>query len=152
MRHNWMGLLLIAGSSILTGCGGQAGIDGTVRVTGTVTHQSGPVPGATVIFAPAGATRAASGLTDASGSFELTTLRPGDGVLPGKYQVAISKTETVGGMTEEESMAYVAEHGEPPTVTVKDLLPEKYKTVATSELTAEVTEGGKNHFTFDLAD
>ena len=151
MRH-LVGWLLIAGSSVLTGCGGQAGIEGTVRVTGTVTHQGSPVPGATVIFAPEGASRAASGLTDASGNFELTTLRPGDGVLPGKYQVAISKTETIGAMTEEESMAYAEKHGEPPTVTVKDLLPEKYKSPATSELTAEVTEGGKKHFTFDLTD
>lgn len=108
--------------------------------------------GATVVFAPEGEGRAASGLTDASGRFELTTLASGDGVMPGKYQVSISKTETEGTMSEEESQAYTEEHGERPTVTTNELLPEKYKSAATSGLTAEVTESGKNEFTFELTD
>lgn len=150
MRH-FMSWLMLAGMGLWIGCQ-QSGLEGTIGASGTVTYQGKPVEGATVVFAPEGQGRAASGLTDASGRFQLTTLTASDGILPGKYQVAISKTEVVGGMTEEESQAYTAEHGEPPAVTTKELLPEKYKSPATSGLTAEVTEGGVNDFTFDLAE
>ena len=147
-----IGILLFTGRGVPPGCGGGAGIEGTIAASGTVTYQGQPVEGAAVVFAPEGQGRAASGLTDASGRFELTTLTPGDGVLPGKFGVTISKTEVSGSMTEEESQAYVAKHGEPPKVTRKELLPAKYAAPATSGLTAEVAAGGKNEFTFDLKD
>ena len=150
MRH-LMCLLLLTGSIFWMGCA-SAGLEGTIAASGTVTHNGQPVEGAAVVFSPEGEGRAASGLTDASGRFQLQTLTAGDGVMPGKYQVAISKTEVEGGMSEEESLAYAEKHGAPPTVTVKELLPEKYKSPATSGLTAEVTAGGKNEFTFDLKD
>jgi len=35
--------------------------------------------------------RAAGGITDASGKFQLTTLNANDGAMPGKYKVAVSK-------------------------------------------------------------
>jgi len=146
-----MCLLLLAGSLAWMGCA-PAGLEGTIAASGTVTHNGQPVEGATVVFSPEGEGRAASGLTDASGRFQLQTLNPDDGVLPGKYQVAISKTQVEGGMSEEESQAYTAEHGKSPEVTVKDLLPEKYKSPATSGLAAEVTASDKNEFTFDLKD
>lgn len=150
MRH-LICLLLLAGSLAWMGCA-PAGLEGTIAASGTVTHNGQAVEGATVVFSPEGEGRAASGLTDASGRFQLQTLTPEDGVMPGKYQVAISKTQTEGAMTEEESQAYTAKHGEPPKVTVKELLPEKYKSPTNSGLTAEVTAGGKNEFTFDLKD
>ena len=150
MRHLTC-LILLIGTSSWIGCG-QPGLTGTIAASGTVTYQGQPVEGATVVFSPTGEGRAASGLTDASGRFELTTLTASDGIMPGKYQVAISKTEVEGSMTEEESQAYVAEHGEPPKVTVKELLPEKYKSPATSGLAAEVTKGVQNDFRFDLED
>jgi len=77
---------------------------------------------------------------------------PGDGLRPGKYQVTVFKTEVVGAMNEEESQAYFQKHGKPPKITTRETLPAKYKTAATSGLTAEVTAGGKNDFTLDLAD
>jgi hypothetical protein len=151
MRH-FMGFLLLVASGMLAGCGGEGGIDGTLHATGTVTYQGKSVEGAMVIFAPEGEGRAASGTTDAAGRFAMTTLTAGDGVLPGKYQVSISKTKVAGEMTEEESQAYFQEHGESPTTTSQELLPAKYKTADTSGLTVEVTAGGKNDFTFDLMD
>ena len=146
----FLGFLLLTGMSIVIGCGSQAGIDGTTPVTGTVTHQGKPVAGATVVFAPEGSGRSASGMTDASGRFQLTTLAAGDGAMPGKYQVSISKTEVTGDLSREEAEAYFQEHGEAPTAASKELLPEKYKSPTTSELTAEVTDGGPNNFAFDL--
>ncbi|NLF70533.1 MAG: carboxypeptidase regulatory-like domain-containing protein [Candidatus Anammoximicrobium sp.] len=147
-----MGVLLLTAISGLVGCGTRSGIEGTIGASGTVTYQGQPVEGATVVFSPEGPGRAASGLTDANGRFELTTLMASDGVLAGKYQVAVSKTETVGAMSEEESLAYAEKHGKPPKVTTRELLPEKYKNLATSNLTAEVTADGENDFTFSLTD
>ena len=151
MRH-FMGFILRTASGVFMGCGGQTGTEGAVAATGTVTYQGQPVEGATVVFAPEGQGRASSAITDASGRFQLTTLGPGDGAMPGKYQVGISKTETSGDMSREESQAYFEKHGEPPTVTTTEALPEKYKSPANSGLTAEITEGGKNDFNFDLTD
>lgn len=152
MRRLILSVLLLTCSIVWMGCRGQAGPQGTVAATGKVTYRGQPVPGATVGFTPLGQGRAASGLTDARGRFELTTQRPGDGVMPGKYQVAVAKVDAGSGMSEDESLAYFQKHGKPPTVTAKDLLPSKYKTAATSGLEAEVTQRGKNDFEFDLKD
>ncbi|MFG0335441.1 MAG: hypothetical protein ACF8TS_18945, partial [Maioricimonas sp. JB049] len=61
----------------------------TAPVTGTVMYQGEPVEGATVVFTPAGSqATGAVAKTDASGKFELMTYEPGDGAIPGKYQVS----------------------------------------------------------------
>ncbi len=145
-------LLLLLASSGWIGCGGPTGLAETVVATGTVTYHGQPVGDATVVFAPEGPGRAATGRTDAKGRFQLTTLVPGDGALCGKYRVTVFKTDVAGGMSEEESLAYVQKHGRPPTVTTKEMLPVKYKTAETSGLSAEVVTGGRNDFSFDLVD
>lgn len=138
--------LLILTAVLLAGCPGGTAIEGTVPVTGTVTYQGTPVDGATVSFGPVGeGGRAASGLTSSSGEFTLTTLNVGDGVLPGKYRVTVSKVETQVPQAEGETMDYQAAKPE-----VKHLVPEKYERAATSGLEAEVTVDGENRFTFDL--
>jgi len=145
--------LLLASLTVWAGCGGEAGLDGTTAVSGVVTYKGQPVEGANISFSPTGGTgRAASALTDAEGRFQLTTLKPGDGALPGSYQVAVSKTEVQNAMTPEEAQAYFEKHLKTPEVKHKELLPAKYKHSNTSGLSAEVTEGGENNFTFDLND
>ncbi len=136
----------------IAGCGEQA-LEGVVPVSGTVTYQGQPVEGANVIFTPVAEGRAASGVTDSRGRYTLTTLQPGDGAEPGSYRVMIQKTETEGGLTEEEAQAYFEQHGTPPpTGETRHLLPAKYARPDTSELTAEVREGENNVFDFALAD
>lgn len=69
------------------GCGDSSGM---VPVTGTVKLDGQPLVNATVQFIPeepGGQT--ASGTTDADGVFNLSTLKPDDGVKPGKYKVVI---------------------------------------------------------------
>ncbi len=144
------------------GCSGAKTGD-TVPVSGTVTLDGVAVEGARVVFTPAsGGGTAASGVTDASGVYRLTTREPGDGAKPGSYLVQISKTEvkdpTAGaikpGMTEEEATraAYEAKEkagkDEPQVV---EHLPVKYKNPATSGFKAEVTKEGKNVFDFPLS-
>lgn len=133
----------LATSILLAGCGGTAGVDGVVPVTGAVEYQGQAVQGATVVFHPNDQGRAASGITDAQGRFELTTLTAGDGALPGTYQVTVTKTEVVGGGTgEEEPGSSALAPGAGPTV--NSLLPEKYNRLETSGLSAEVVASGKN--------
>lgn len=156
--------MVVAGLATCVGCGGPEGVPGVVRVSGTVTLDGTPVEGATVSFRPEGDTRAASGLTDASGVFHLTTLNSGDGALPGSYKVSISKmedTDPAHQVTGEEFAAMVAGGKPPPmgptkpgrqtkNVGMKYHVPQKYLDPEKSGLTAEVKAGGDNDFTFDL--
>ncbi len=143
----------------IMGCNQSGSSLDTVPVSGVVTLDGTPVEGAVVTFSPTSTTgTAASGKTDATGRYELTTLNPGDGALPGSYNVIVSKTEggtssaIKPGMTDEEATIAVMEArdaagGVDPEI--KDLLPAKYKSTAESGLKAEVAPG-KGEFNFDL--
>ncbi len=156
---------MVVGLAVLgiLGCGGGAKRLDTVLVSGTVTLDGAPVEGARVVFAPtSGGGVAASGTTDASGRYKLTTRDPNDGALPGSYAVMISKTEAEKspateaikpGMSDEEAMkasmeAHLKSGEAEPKFTEK--LPAKYKAPATSGFKAEVTKGGKSEFNFEL--
>ncbi|HUY88733.1 MAG TPA: carboxypeptidase-like regulatory domain-containing protein [Pirellulales bacterium] len=143
---------MFAGACVfLVGCGHKSGVDGVVQVGGSVTYDGKPIEGASVIFSAEGESRSASGITDAGGRFQLTTLTPNDGALPGKYKVAVSKVEVENAMSAEEAKEWFQKNGGPPPAgNIKNRLPEKYKDIESSELTAEVTTDGKNDFTFDL--
>jgi hypothetical protein len=84
--RSWIAIIAITGSALATaGCGSKP-----VPVKGRVTLDDKPLANASVLFIaqePGG--RDASGYTDANGVFELTTLRPQDGALPGSYKVTI---------------------------------------------------------------
>ena len=139
----------------LLGCSGEPQVAGVVPVTGTVKQKGSPLAGATVTFAPAGQTagaRAASGKTDDSGRFKLTTLKADDGALPGDYQVTVTKTETIGKTytIEEANEYYNKNQKSPPPPETKHLLAEKYSKGTTSGLKASVKKGDKNDFTFEV--
>ena len=158
-------LVVVLGLCLCIGCGRKTGVEGVVKVSGTVNFQGKPVEGATVVFAPEGDRRAASGRTDATGKFQLMTLNPNDGALPGKYKVSITKVENLGPesqITAEEMMQMVTSGKAPPTGPMgpsaakageqRYHIPQKYGNVETSELSADVTEAGPNDFTFDLVE
>ena len=137
----------------LLGCGGGGStLEGTVPVSGIVTQSGAPLEGAAVTFAPTGGGRAASGLTDASGEFTMTTLDPGDGAFPGDYQVAITKKEMSGKeYTEDEANAYYNQHQrQPPAPEMKNLIDEKYSQAGTSGLTATVPEDGISDLKYEV--
>jgi hypothetical protein len=145
----WSVVILLA--MVAGGCGGGSSKQPTVQVTGVVSLDGSPVEGATVIFgAASGQERGATGITDGSGRFKLTTYDKDDGAIAGKYTVEISKTETTGGMTpDEEHEAINAGKEVTPAVTVNKL-PEKYSDGTKSGLTADVSAGGANDFKFEL--
>ncbi len=77
-------------SLALIGCG--ANPDVLIPVTGSVKYADGSIPtgeSAVVWFEPVAGGKPASGNLDAAGSFEVTTLAPGDGVRAGTYKVVL---------------------------------------------------------------
>ncbi len=92
--------------------------------------------------------------TDARGRADLWTFDPGDGVIPGSYNVTIAKLEHVEwpdpesvGFEEYDRLTEKLEAEGP-----RHEVPERYSRAATAGLTAEVVDGGDNNFLFELQD
>ncbi len=138
------------GLVVMSGCGTNAPKrEGppTYPVSGTVTQGGTSVTGATVRFEPADGSKGATGRTDDQGEYTLSTFAAGDGALAGDYRVTVVKMEGEGAQAvSEDDPNYT---GEEKDVEMKNVLPEKYSNVETSELTATVTEG-TNTFDFPL--
>jgi hypothetical protein len=81
--------LATGGVLFLTGCGSRL-----PSVTGTVTMDGQPLDGAVILFSPEGqGGQVATGVADSSGKFQMGTYKPGDGVMPGKYKVTVTRSE-----------------------------------------------------------
>ena len=96
-------------------------------VTVTVTHKGSPLAGATVSAAASdGQGSSASALTDASGTAILQTPARGPGVLPGEYNVSVTKWEsyTVPAPSSDDPSGMATEQ--------KNILPPKYADHSTS--------------------
>lgn len=115
---------------------------------GRVTLGGEPVKGATVTLRPEGAGSGCSGLTDDGGNFKLSTFTAGDGAIPGKYRVTVTKFDAGPPTVDVNSPGYAPPSG--PAPPPKSVLPENYGDPATSGLTAEVFGGKANVFEFDL--
>lgn len=142
------------GLAVLTGCSDSAPKrEGppTYPVSGVVTQGGSPVAGATVRFELADGSKSSSGRTDAQGKYVLATFEAGDGALPGDYRVTIVKMEGGGSgqAVSEDDPNYTGADEADEGAEIKNLLPEKYAKVETSELTATVTQG-ENTFNFQL--
>lgn len=111
--------MLAAFGLALPGCGPK--YPETFPVSGTVTLDGKPVAGAAVVFTPEEGHQA-TGTTDDSGRFELSTFQLGDGALPGPHRVTVAKTTT--DPDEEEKVVFI--------------IPQKYGNLQTSELTCDV--------------
>jgi hypothetical protein len=128
-----LGVMLLAAA---IGCGGNT--PRTAAVSGTVTYKGKPLPNASVSFVPVkGDGRAASGVTNSAGRFDLGTFAADDGAIPGSYRIGIiargpdrpPKAGEMGSGMPGEMMP-----GDP-------LIPQKYFTPETSGLTWEVKRG-----------
>lgn len=84
-----MRLLIGLGSLIALGCGANPGM---VRVEGTISYRGQPLKEGYVNFEPLDPAKgddAASGRIGPDGRYELRTRKPGDGIAPGKYRIAV---------------------------------------------------------------
>ncbi|MDR1485859.1 MAG: hypothetical protein LBT09_13685 [Planctomycetaceae bacterium] len=152
----YLSLLLV--TLYFAGCGSSK-IDPSYRfVTGTVTYNGKPVAGASVLFSPLDGGLAASGVSNASGNYQLSTGTaqvPGSGTKPGKYKVTVYKTEKAvdkdaeeldaGKISYNEFMARREKTPIPPTgLPGKHLLPTIYSNATTSPLEILVEDKKKN--------
>jgi hypothetical protein len=140
-RLHWLPLaclaVLVAGSA--SGCGSRRPTP--VQVTGQVTLDGKPVDGAAITLMPDGGGRPASGTTDASGGFKLSTFTAGDGALPGEYTAVVTKFESKPGAAAPATDGGAEGlMGAMPEAT-KSLLPESYGSPKTSGLKVSVKEG-----------
>jgi len=124
-RNLWCLIALVG----ISGCfGGGESLPELTIVTGTVTLDGNPLPGANVIFQPQqGKTTFA--MTDESGEYELMYNQDVAGAVPGNYTVKITKEK----------------NPEEPGI---ELVPAKYN--EKTNLKADVKPGEENHFQFDL--
>lgn len=152
---------------LLVGCNNS----GTLPVTGKVTKDGQPVAGALVTFQPQSAEgKPASGTTDDSGAYKLTTFVNGDGALPGSYKVTVTKfpaTQTAEGGSgpteysdadvdaiyremQKKGADFSGTQGDKAGPTATNELPAKFANPQTSGLSAEVTADGPKTFDFDV--
>jgi hypothetical protein len=129
--------------AVLLAAGALAGCGGTDRraVSGTVTWKSRPLESGMIRFQPAdpgGQTEAGAVIT--AGRY---AIRRDQGLVPGKYKVTISTPDPASGRGPPD-----APPGERGGYPARERIPARYN--AKTDLTAEVTAGGKNEFEFQL--
>lgn len=131
----------------LAGCGGEPGL---VKVQGRVTYKGKPVSTGEIYFSPALAGgRGAQSPLDSDGSYSLGTFSPRDGAYVGIHKVSIVSRGPDKPIPAKKAGSMMAEDmqgtGDP-------LIPRRYFSPETSQLTAEVTAGQANTFNFELTD
>jgi len=126
-----------------SGCFGKQGIE-TAPASGVVTYNGQPLAYGRVSFRPE-AGSPATGEIQPDGSFSLSTYGNSDGAIVGTHQVAVVATEVDAGVTN-------ATPANTEMKVAKSMIPKKYTSFSTSELTVEVVAGGENQFTLELND
>ncbi len=138
-----MGVLLGVGCLVICGCGDGAGL-GTV--TGQVTMDGQPLANVMVTFVPIGGGNASTGVTDASGQYQL--VHPaGRGAEIGTHTVRVTTVQSEAGTsvdvpTDSEEYMRTQMGGQDyaqASRSVEETIPARYNT--RSELTHEVTAG-----------
>jgi hypothetical protein len=129
----------------LTGCSGGAT---TSPVEGTVTLDGKPLVGALVQFVPQGKGRDATAETDKNGEFAMSTMKSGDGVVPGDYKVVISPpmgtVDPKQYASSDEAMSAASKA--PAKKAAGPAFPQKYSRPDLTPLTQQVPASGKLKF------
>ncbi len=116
-------MLAVGCACSLVGCGGS-GLP-IVPVEGRVTFDGGPCPThGMVCFAPIEPAkglpkRPGTGKFDTDGKFTVTTLRPGDGLIPGRYRVRIDCLKGPIDPFNPKVASHVADDYEWPELTIE---------------------------------
>ena len=140
-------LLLGSLIGLVSGCGSSGPAMG--RVSGKVMYKDQPIANATVTFLPdATGAQSATGITDESGVYRLSTFGKNDGALVGKHRVnVVARAPFEGKLPPGAGEAMLEEFQS----SGKPLIPMKYFNVETSGLTFDVASGS-NEFDLILTD
>jgi hypothetical protein len=135
----WVGIVVM---TCCLGCGSRG--PKTVRVSGIVEFDGQPLTKGRIAFVPqAGGegalNRPATGTIDSKGHFELSTFKPGDGAVPGKYFVAVFSNSAEPTLEEAAQGA--------KTISA---IPGGYNDPRSSGLTATVNDSGAMTIDFKL--
>jgi len=148
LSARFLPFLLLPCFLALIGCGGEPKL-GQVPATAIVKVDGVAVEGAAVIFVDA-AGNSSSGLTDKNGvAIMRSSIAQGNkmvevnGVMPGDYQVGLSKSETKQAPNPSDPNLVIVE-------SVNYIIPVRYNSHLQSGLTASVKKGEPNEFTFEL--
>ncbi len=144
------GLVLFAAMGLVasSGCGGDGKL-ACYPVKGTVIVDGKPADGATVMFVPVGGSEEFNkqrpfSQTDASGTYELRTFKPGDGAPVGDYNVMIRWLSTTSQSAEADP-----DRGSGPAAV--DRLRGRYFDPEKSGLSAKVEKGPNVIKPFELS-
>jgi hypothetical protein len=169
VKFRWGLAICVLGGS-LVGCSMSS--SGTVAVTGKVTKGGQAVSGAAVTFEPTAADgKAASGTTDDTGTYKLTTFVNGDGALPGSYKIKVTKfpgaaatpgidagkeptaadMDAIYKAAEKQGQDLSGRDSQAATVVTNEL-GARFANAESSGLTAEVKSDGDNKFDFDVTE
>lgn len=131
----------------VVGCGGTQR-PSLAPVTGRVLFLGKPAVGATVTFIRDGAARHSYGVTDEKGDFTLTTYEPNDGAILGTNTITVVLAAKPGGDASSQPIPDAESYFRDLRASQsssRDVLPERYAKVDTTDLSATVKTGG-NHF------
>ena len=142
----------------IAGCGSDVERADVYEVSGKITLNGAPVPDAGVIFSPRDGQPLATGRTNTSGEYTMTTYEAGDGAAAGGYDVILSKSAPAANTGQSVSHEAYASGGGAPSHSgpqgaapqAQSLLPDRYSRPGESGLEATVTPGGENVFNFTL--
>lgn len=118
------------------------------HVSGTVRLDGNPVSQAVIVFQPEEGQYSATGLSDESGRFRLTTFKDEDGAIEGAFQVSVDKVDHIP-IGPEKGVSSDGGTYLPPLKQVR-VTPKKYSDFEKSGFVATVTPDGPNSFEFDL--
>ena len=147
------GRAIVAGLGLLVifGCGGD-GLGKRYPVSGRVTYKGAALPSGTITFLPEDSKAKPAVGTITDGNYSLTTLSPGDGAFPGKYQVTVvSKDVDSSAVNTAPNSLNRLKKVAAVNLTAKNRVPAKYELPTTSGLVREVLPQ-PNKFDFDLTD
>lgn len=139
--------LAVMVSMVIAGC--DSGPP-TAPVSGIVTYNGTPVETGNIYFHPTDGSPAV-GTINSDGSYSLSRKVPGDGAILGEYQVTIEAKRVNAPEMKATSLLDERNHAATPAgrVKVEYLVPPKYASVESSDLTATVT-ARSNEINFDL--
>lgn len=152
--------VMIATLGTLSGCGGVEDRPATYPVSGTVMYNGKTIAGATVSFWCDGASRAATGVTDAEGKFKLSMFDANDGALAGTHTITVSKIEGAAAptvspeevMNDPSALASMGANQGKAKSGPKSVVPTKYGDRKMTSLKETVSADAENNFVLQLAD